>query len=135
MKTIFTSNYARNGSNPNAYGISASVPKWYTGARLRWLAPSWDIIFAVQKGHISDEEYGDRYLKELTKKYTAEMVIAGIPDGAILLCYESPGDFCHRRVLAEWVEKETGIVIPEVKDKKTIEYERQLQFVESMLEF
>lgn len=38
----------------------------------------------------------------------------------ILLCHEVPGldinkeHFCHRRLLADWIELETGIVIPEI---------------------
>lgn len=38
----------------------------------------------------------------------------------ILLCHEIPGvelnkeHFCHRRLLADWLELETGIIIPEL---------------------
>ena len=38
----------------------------------------------------------------------------------VLLCYELPGleinkeHFCHRRLLEDWIELETGIIIPEV---------------------
>ena len=38
----------------------------------------------------------------------------------ILLCHELPGlkinkeHFCHRRLLADWIELETGIAIPEL---------------------
>ena len=41
-------------------------------------------------------------------------------DNIILLCHEEPGKimskktFCHRRLLADWIELETGIVIPEL---------------------
>ena len=46
-------------------------------------------------------------------------------DEIILLCHELPGVelnkvyFCHRRLLADWIELATGIVIPEISiDKK-----------------
>ena len=32
----------------------------------------------------------------------------------ILLCHESIDEFCHRRLLADYIELETGIYIPEV---------------------
>jgi hypothetical protein len=35
----------------------------------------------------------------------------------VLLCYEAlkkPGEFCHRRIFAEWYESQTGLVIPEL---------------------
>ena len=31
----------------------------------------------------------------------------------ILLCWERPGEFCHRRLVAEWIESETGLFVPE----------------------
>lgn len=34
------------------------------------------------------------------------------PD-AILLCWEPPGKFCHRRLVAEWLESHLGIEVPE----------------------
>ena len=43
----------------------------------------------------------------------------------ILLCHELSGiklnknSFCHRRLLADWIELETGIVIPELSIDKT----------------
>ena len=42
----------------------------------------------------------------------------------ILLCHELPGlkinkkHFCHRRLLADWIELETGIIIPELSIDK-----------------
>ena len=42
----------------------------------------------------------------------------------ILLCHELPGTvldkehFCHRRLVADWIELETGIIIPELSIKE-----------------
>jgi hypothetical protein len=30
-----------------------------------------------------------------------------------LLCYEKPGDLCHRRIVAEWLEEGNSILVPE----------------------
>ncbi|MGZ4303127.1 MAG: DUF488 family protein [Gaiellaceae bacterium] len=35
--------------------------------------------------------------------------------GLVLLCFEKPGQFCHRRVLAEWWEEQTGQHVPELE--------------------
>jgi hypothetical protein len=32
-----------------------------------------------------------------------------------MLCWEAPGEFCHRRLVAEWLEGELGIQVPEWK--------------------
>ena len=33
----------------------------------------------------------------------------------ILLCHDPVDEFCHRRLIADYIELETGIYIPEVK--------------------
>lgn len=33
----------------------------------------------------------------------------------IFLCHEPVNEFCHRRVLADYIELQTGVYIPEVK--------------------
>ncbi len=35
------------------------------------------------------------------------------PD-AILLCWESPGEDCHRRLIAAWLESHLKIKVPEL---------------------
>jgi DMSO/TMAO reductase YedYZ molybdopterin-dependent catalytic subunit len=41
---IQTSYCQKAGSLPNAVGISQGVPKWYTGALYKKLAPPWEIV-------------------------------------------------------------------------------------------
>lgn len=38
-----------------------------------------------------------------------------------LVCYEKPGEFCHRRIVAEWLKETAGITVEEYEpqDKKT----------------
>jgi len=33
---------------------------------------------------------------------------------AILLCWEAPGKFCHRRLVAAWLEEKLGVQVPEL---------------------
>ena len=115
MKSLFTSNYARAGANPNALAISAKAPPWYQGKTFPLLAPTWDILHAYKRGEIDQDEYIRRYLLLLKKrKLTPDSVVEMLPDGAILLCYEKPSDFCHRRIVADWIELETDIKVNEL---------------------
>jgi len=34
-------------------------------------------------------------------------------DGSILLCWENSDQFCHRHIVAMWLEKNLGIEVPE----------------------
>lgn len=46
-----------------------------------------------------------------------EAIAAGYDSaGVVLLCFEKvhEGEFCHRRVFAEWWEEKTGQVVPEL---------------------
>lgn len=47
-----------------------------------------------------------------------------------LCCYEKPGDFCHRHILAKWLTENTGIKITEfgVVEKKEPKYEQASLF-------
>ena len=66
------------------------------------------------------KEFYDLRLKELNAIDLINTLEEKFGDNIILLCHELPGGdinkehFCHRRLLADWIELETGIVIPEV---------------------
>ena len=46
------------------------------------------------------------YKKALRRGYSDEEAGKVVP---VLLCWESPGDFCHRRMIAKWIEEEKGV--------------------------
>lgn len=136
MKNIQTSNYARKGSDPLSIGISATVPKWYTGKRLDCLAPTWQLVEDIIEGKYTQEEYDAAYLTLLRKRdLTGQKVLDMLPQECFLLCYESPADHCHRRLLAAWIEHETGFVIPEWKNDDEIAQQKQQNLVHNLLDF
>lgn len=139
MKTFYTSNYARNANNPNAIGISFIVPSWYEGKTLAKLAPTSEMISKITGGspkRITIEAYTEAYIDLLNERgITPDSLMDELPDGAILLCYESPGDFCHRRVLAEWFEDHTNIKIEEWLNEKELKSREQEKVVDSLVDF
>ena len=66
------------------------------------------------------KEYYDARLKDLDLYELLDTLKIKFGENIILLCHELPGiklnktHFCHRRLVADWIELETGIVIPEV---------------------
>jgi hypothetical protein len=107
-----TSNFSNAGSDPDAVAISQGVPKGYTGRRYMPLAPPWSLV------REKDEDvYRAAYLKQLSR-LDPQKVYDDLGENAILLCWEKPGEFCHRRLVAQWLESELGVTIPEiVKDQ------------------
>lgn len=134
--TVYTSNYARNGTHPNAIAISRKPPDWYTGTALPELAPTWEMIMAHKEGNITEMDFISMYVDLLHRqRFDPNKFIEPLPDPTFLLCYEKPGDFCHRRVLAEWIELKTGIAIPEWKNEKEEAAAKQDEMVDSLLDF
>lgn len=134
--TVYTSNYARKGSHPNAIAISRKPPDWYTGTTLPELAPTWKMIMAYKEGNITETDFISMYVDLLHRqRFDPNKFIEPLPDSTFLLCYEKPGDFCHRRVLAEWIELKTGITIPEWKTEREEAAAKQDEVVDSLLDF
>ena len=65
-------------------------------------------------------EFYDLRLKNLNPNELMNTLNQKFGEDIILLCHELPGlkinkkHFCHRRLLADWIELETGIIIPEL---------------------
>lgn len=120
MKTFYTSNYERNGTNPSAIAISnpADVPADYTGARDDSLSPTDELLVAYHDRKIGHDEYAASYLALLGERgYTPESVAEKFADGTIFICYDyedgsASGDdadngdlsICHRVFLSQWLD-------------------------------
>jgi hypothetical protein len=60
----------------------------------------------------ADDATYNKKMLEILRKLDAQRVYDDLR-GKILLCWEPPGVFCHRRMVAEWLEHKLGIVVPE----------------------
>lgn len=85
-------------------------------------------------GPCSHDEYLKLYDRILASQDANQVVkqiemLSGGKDVA-LCCYEKPGDFCHRHILAKWITENTGIEITEfgVVEKKEPNYEQASLF-------
>ena len=111
---IFTSNFKIAGHLPQAVAISRGLPQGWRGRVYKALAPSWQLI------KIQDpKEYTRRYRIEVLDKLDPQQVLADLGgDDFVMLCWEPPGEFCHRRIVAVWLLKELGIKIEELDPKR-----------------
>ncbi len=67
---------------------------------------------------IEDEyiaSYYETRLKNLDVLELLNILENKFGDNIILLCHEPIEEFCHRRLIADYIELQTGIYIPEVK--------------------
>ena len=68
--------------------------------------------------YMIEEEYIKSYyetrLKNLDVKELLNTLYSKFGSNIILLCHENIKEFCHRRLIADYIEIKTGIYIPEV---------------------
>lgn len=68
-------------------------------------------------GKVSDEEniqyYIERYYQLVLKKLDPTDILQDL-NGYTLLCYENNTEFCHRHIVAAWLELLLNIEVPEV---------------------
>lgn len=108
-----TGNFWNSQNMNNQVAISRTIPKWWRGKWCVDLAPPWDLVDKWKKGLINERQYKEKYqpiLDELDATESYKM----LGENAILLCWCKPGEFCHRRLVADWLEIELGVIVEEV---------------------
>ena len=87
--------------------ISQSIPKGFKGEIFKGLAPSWELVKMK-----NEAQYAAIYWQTVLSKLDPLKIVKSF-DNSILLCWEAPGEFCHRRLVAEWLKEATGEDVPE----------------------
>ena len=123
---IYTSYFANLRKLPEniiPISICGKAPDWYKGLQYKKLAPKYDFFMEWKKNHdndyyikcfkeqVLDKLNVDDVVKELdsllidvttTLNYKVDSML--VPRIA-LVCYEKPSDFCHRHLVADWLNK------------------------------
>lgn len=89
--------------------ICSKAPAWYTGLQYKKLAPKYDFFMKWKETHDNDyyiKCFNDQVLNKITVDEILNDIknLAGNADIA-LICYEKPNDFCHRHLVADWLNK------------------------------
>ena len=79
------------------------------------LSPSSVLLHRYKDELIDDAEFERTFTKYL-ETLDAKIVYGSLTnaDPVALLCYEGLGKFCHRRIVAQWLEQKLGIEVPEI---------------------
>lgn len=107
--------YQQAGLTP--ISISGKAPDWYDGLEYKKLAPKWSFFSEWKYGsHKGDNDYYiSQFDAQVLAPLTVESVLTDLAnlsgvelDKVILLCYEKPADFCHRHLVADWINEHKG---------------------------
>ena len=112
---IYTGNFANvkkytaAGLFPVSIALSA---RYFNGALYRKLNPDYSYL------NDPEEEYIPKFEAKLNN-LSAKIVIKEFEElscgkDIVLLCHEKAGEFCHRRLVADWLNRELGIEVPEL---------------------
>lgn len=119
---IRTGNY-KNFGETNYLTVSISKDRGmdanYEGKCFLDLAPKESFFRTWRNniGKISEEENNKYYIEEYYKQILAKLDPEEIHNKLcynILLCYEDSNQFCHRHIVAAWLELMLGIKVPEI---------------------
>lgn len=110
------------GDGGNAWGFYGNAYKKMSPNLKLWQ------YYDSNPDNLSENDLIDYYIKEFyelrlknSNPYEfLNILYSKFGENIILLCHELPGTildkehFCHRRLTADWIELETGIIIPEL---------------------
>ena len=91
----------------------------WTGLRFPALEPDRNAFFAIKHSVITQEQYEKLYRGNILSRLDPKKIYAMFQNN-VLLCWEDPGEFCHRRIVAKWLEENLEIEVPEwnIKDEQ-----------------
>ena len=116
-RRLYTSHFnSTDWDKENAVSIAGKSPEWYFGAEYKKLAPKfW--FFEKYKRDGDKEFYTEQYYKEVLDKLDPEEVYNDLGQNAVILCWEKPGEFCHRHIVAEWLANALDIEVKEIGEE------------------
>lgn len=138
---VFTGNYEECKVG-NLISISGDRGKsvGFKGKAIPELAPKrafWN-IWHDNIGKIPEEENNRYYIEQYYKQVLSKVDIEGLlkdEKDPILLCFEKGQDFCHRHVLAEYIEMTYGIKVRDIKidENLNIEENKRPEYIKRIL--
>ena len=115
---IYTSYFAKLKSLPDnivPISICGKAPDWYKGLQYKKLAPKYDFFMKWKENHDNDY-YIKCFNEQVLDEFKTEVIVAELSRMAgesnnnfehiCLICYEKPSDFCHRHLVADWLNEE-----------------------------
>ena len=124
---IYTSNYAKHNDHPLAVSISLYSPHFFKGRVYSPLCPTESILHPYRSAIASNDSkrikeaqkvFEERYKAEVLGILDPMQVWRDLGNKAILLCYESGTEFCHRHFVAEWLAEKLEMTITELPKSK-----------------
>ena len=109
-----TDEYIKNGLTP--VGISGWTPDGYNGATYKKLAPKYAWWREWHDKNLSTDWYTQKYYETVLNPLNPAKVVTDlqkIGENVVLLCFETPEKFCHRHIVAKWLQDKANVNVVE----------------------
>ena len=118
MKTSYYFSNRIREPDLNLVGVSCSYPDklpWLQGMRIyKPLCPGWSLVKNFKQDKISQCNYIEIYQRDVLDKLDPGKVFQALGENAVILCWERPKKFCHRRLIADWFYDHLQIKVNEL---------------------
>lgn len=111
FEIIYTTYFARLKTLPKSIvpiSICGKAPSQYSGLQYKKLAPKYDFFMKWKENH-DNGYYISCFNSQVLSILDPAQVISDLTAMAAghdiaLVCYEKPTDFCHRHLVAKWLQ-------------------------------
>lgn len=108
----------KNNIIPGAVSIAVGKPSYVTiHKELRSLAPPWILLNAYRNGEITEAQYTEVFSEQLLKlnpkTILDELELIASDDELVIMCHCGSKSFCHRHLVAEWLQSNMHVEIEE----------------------
>lgn len=120
MKTSYFYKSKSKKDTNHFVSIARGRPWYYPNIRheLKSLAPTLNLLKEFKMGLVTEKEYVEQFNAMLANLNVNDVInelhqkTGG--DEPVIMCHCATKHFCHRHLVAEWFEKETGEVVQEL---------------------
>ena len=111
--TSYFGNLKNIGDEMVPIAICGKSPNWYHGPEYKKLAPKYKFFMEWKENH-DNSFYIEHFNTEVLNCLNPDTVVSELEairddvnncEDIVLLCYEKPGDFCHRHIVADWLNE------------------------------
>lgn len=101
---IYTSYFAKMKKYPNMefFSIARFTPRGIHIPTIQDLVPEENLIREFKAGRITEDEYRRIYFQQLAT--INRLKLGNFLQEECIVCYEKTGAFCHRHLVAEWLQ-------------------------------
>jgi hypothetical protein len=111
IKTTYFAHAKKLDPSLNLVSIARYTPPGFPGRLYHKLAPSPALLSYVKS--TNDTEGYIREFAQQLNRLDPHQVVQELGENPILVCYEAPGKFCHRHLVADWL-RQAGYTVVEL---------------------